>query len=192
MAEGKDLDAEDGKYEDLWQINDHDDEDEDNEAAYKVASSSSSSLGSSSSLSDMADDASSSLTSCSSSSNSTGPLSDLSELMTHLPIKRGLSKFYEGKSQSFTSLSRVTSIEDLPKKETPYRRKIMKLSKSYGGGLDSYKSYTLPKPAISKKASSSLCLASKRVFPAAVTFVAFFDRQVIDSVSVQSLRRVNR
>ncbi|KAL6585094.1 hypothetical protein OROMI_004383 [Orobanche minor] len=32
---------------------------------------------------------------------------------------RGLSKFYQGKSESFTSLSRVGSIEDLAKKATP-------------------------------------------------------------------------
>uniref|UniRef100_A0A5B7BSG3 Oxidative stress 3 n=1 Tax=Davidia involucrata TaxID=16924 RepID=A0A5B7BSG3_DAVIN len=109
---------------------------------------------SSSSSSDMADDASSSSTSYSSSSHSNGSLYDLSDLMAQLPIKRGLSKFYQGKSQSFTSLSRVTSVEDLAKKETPYRRK-MKECKSHGGGLDTYKSFTLPKPTISKKASRS-------------------------------------
>ncbi|CAK9174546.1 unnamed protein product [Ilex paraguariensis] len=109
---------------------------------------------SSSSL-DMADDASSSSSpSSSSSSPSSGPLYDLSELMTQLPIKRGLSKYYQGKSQSYACLSRVKSIEDLAKKEVPYRRK-MKSCKSYAGGLDAYKSYTLPKPIISKKASKS-------------------------------------
>ncbi|KAF5932000.1 hypothetical protein HYC85_028171 [Camellia sinensis] len=123
-----------------WEINGDQEDD-----AYNNGSSSSTSLGdstasngSSVSSSDMADDASSSSPSCSSTSSSNGPLSDLSDLMTQLPIKRGLSKFYDGKSQSFTSLSRVTSIEDLPKKESPYRRK-MKASKSYGGGLDTYK-----------------------------------------------------
>ncbi|KAG2297230.1 hypothetical protein Bca52824_043899 [Brassica carinata] len=50
-----------------------------------------------------------------SSSSSNGPLEDLSDLMSHLPIKRGLSKFYEGKSQSFTSLANVKSLEDLMK-----------------------------------------------------------------------------
>nr|VDC87751.1 unnamed protein product [Brassica oleracea] len=49
-----------------------------------------------------------------SSSSSNGPLEDLSDLMSHLPIK-GLSKFYEGKSQSFTSLANVKSLEDLMK-----------------------------------------------------------------------------
>ncbi|KAI8544519.1 hypothetical protein RHMOL_Rhmol08G0303500 [Rhododendron molle] len=106
------------------------------------------------------DDATSSSTSCSSNStSSSGPLCDLSELMAQLPIKRGLSKFYQGKSQSFTCLSRVKSIEDLPKKEAnPYRtrRKSLKESKSYAGGsVDNYKLYTLPKPVISKKVNIS-------------------------------------
>lgn len=72
--------------------------------------------------------------------------------------RRGLSKFYQGKSQSFTCLSRVKSIEDLPKKEAnPYRtrRKLLKESKSYEGGLGNYKLYTLPKPVISKKVNIS-------------------------------------
>ncbi|XAR50692.1 hypothetical protein NMG60_11005089 [Bertholletia excelsa] len=147
------------KNEDYWAGNNGGDGDDTNDAT-----SSTSSIGSSSSMSDMADDACSSLdshNSSSSSSSSAGPLSDLSDLMTQLPIKRGLSKFYNGKSQSYTCLARVTSVEDLPKKETPYRRK-MNSSKSYAGGLDTYKLYTHPKPAISKKPSrgSTLTLSS--------------------------------
>ncbi|KAJ7969523.1 Oxidative stress 3 [Quillaja saponaria] len=110
---------------------------------------------SSSSSSDLVEDASSSSTSSSSSSfNSNGPLFELTELMAHLPIKRGLSKFYQGKAQSFTSLARVKSIEDLPKKGMPYRKKI-KSCKSYGGGLDSHKSAYTPKATISKNKTSS-------------------------------------
>ncbi|KAI8529605.1 hypothetical protein RHMOL_Rhmol12G0237900 [Rhododendron molle] len=115
--------------------------------------------------SEMVDDATSSSNNSSSSSSS---LDDLSDLMTQLPIKRGLSKFYQGKSQSFTTLSRVTSIEDLPKKEsTLSRRQMIKASKSYAGGLDRCRSYTLiPKPIISKKTSrgslSSLSSPSSR------------------------------
>ncbi|KAI7739954.1 hypothetical protein M8C21_029356 [Ambrosia artemisiifolia] len=108
---------------------------------------------------DTEDDAST-LTSSSSSLNSNGSsVLDLSDLMIQLPIKRGLSKFYQGKSESFTSLARVMSIEDLPKKiKNPYNkmRKIKSNSKSYGGGLDNYKSHTLPKPLISKKVSPFL------------------------------------
>ncbi|XP_075510202.1 protein OXIDATIVE STRESS 3 LIKE 2-like [Primulina tabacum] len=90
----------------------------------------------------------------SSSSNLSGSLYDLSELMVQLPIKRGLSKFYQGRSESFTSLSRVTSVEDLAKKTTPFRKK-MKVSKSCENGLNSYKSYILPKPLISKTKKDS-------------------------------------
>lgn len=114
--------------------------------------------GSTTSSLDMVDDA------CS-SSNSNGPLFELSELLSHLPIKRGLSKYYQGKSQSFTSLSRVASIEDLAKNETRNRRKG-KASKSYANGLDLHKSYTLPKPIIAKKVSRgsmpSLCFPGRR------------------------------
>ncbi|XVF24889.1 hypothetical protein REPUB_Repub13aG0166500 [Reevesia pubescens] len=109
------------------------------------------SQGSTSSSSDMVDDASSS-TSNSSSTNSNGPLYELSELMAQLPIKRGLSQYFQGKSQSFTSLSSVKTIEELAKKETPYRKK-MKACKSYGGGFDAHKLYTLPRATISKKVS---------------------------------------
>ncbi|KAJ6342653.1 hypothetical protein OIU78_010562 [Salix suchowensis] len=122
----------------------------------------SSTNGSTASSLDMVDDDASSC----SSSNSNGPLFELSELLSHLPIKRGLSKYYEGKSQSFTSLSRVASMEDLAKKETGCRRK-MKGSKSYANGLAFHKSYRLPKPVIAKKVSSrgsipSFCFPDKR------------------------------
>ncbi|KAF3450679.1 hypothetical protein FNV43_RR06768 [Rhamnella rubrinervis] len=115
-----------------------------------LGNSTSSNRSTTTSSSDLVDDASS----LSSSSHSNdGPLYELSELMSQLPIKRGLSKYFQGKSQSYTSLSNVRSIEDLAKKETPYQRK-MKACKSYGGGLDAYRSYTLPRPTISKKVVS--------------------------------------
>lgn len=95
------------------------------------------------------------------SSNSAGSLYDLSDLMSQLPIKRGLSKFYQGKSQSFTSLARVGSIEELVKKESAYnRRKSMKGCKINGGSLDNFKLHTLPKPIISKKNSRGLLSSS--------------------------------
>ncbi|KAG8388367.1 hypothetical protein BUALT_Bualt02G0118600 [Buddleja alternifolia] len=76
-------------------------------------------------------------------SNSSRALYDLSEIMAQLPIKRGLSKFYKGKSESYTSLSRVTSIEDLAKRS----RKV----KAF-----------LPKAIISKKSKKGSLLPSKR------------------------------
>ncbi|XP_021741393.1 uncharacterized protein DDB_G0271670-like [Chenopodium quinoa] len=93
----------------------------------------------SSSSSDLMEDATST-----SSSSTDGPLFHLSDLMDKLPIKKGLSKYYSGKSESFTSLASVENLEDLVKRENPYRKK-MKLCRSY---------YS-PKPTISKKVSYS-------------------------------------
>ncbi|KAJ0098734.1 hypothetical protein Patl1_20967 [Pistacia atlantica] len=58
------------------------------------------------------------------------PLQDMSSLLQQLPSKRGLSKHYQGKSQSFTSLKEVTCLEDLAKPENPYNKKL-KSCKSY-------------------------------------------------------------
>lgn len=69
-----------------------------------------------------------------------GPLYELSDLMVHLPLRRGLSKFYQGKSQSFKSLASVKSSEDLQKKVGVYGKKIMKPCKNYS-----------PKPVIAKR-----------------------------------------
>ncbi|KAI0524100.1 hypothetical protein KFK09_003464 [Dendrobium nobile] len=65
----------------------------------------------------MEDDASSS------SSSSFDHLLDLSLLMTNPPIKRGLSQFFQGKSESFSCLSEVSSIEDLAKKNNLYSKR---------------------------------------------------------------------
>ncbi|KAL4367879.1 hypothetical protein GQ457_05G025200 [Hibiscus cannabinus] len=101
-----------------------------------------------SSTSDMVDDASSSSSTC---TNSNGPLYELSQLMAQLPIKRRLSKYFQGKSQSFTCMSGVRSIQQFAKKEGHYERKM--------------KAYTLPRRTISKKVSrnstpAALCFAS--------------------------------
>lgn len=91
-------------------------------------------------------------------------LHDMSSLFQHLPFKRGLSKYYQGKSESFTSLSNVRCLEDLAKPENPYNKKL-KTSRSYGGGLsekidDTHKSSPpkrLHPRLISKKASRGRC-----------------------------------
>ncbi|KAI5059083.1 hypothetical protein GOP47_0025402 [Adiantum capillus-veneris] len=49
-----------------------------------------------------------------------GPLDSLASLCAALPIKRGLSRYFSGKSQSFSSLGRVSSVEELAKPENPY------------------------------------------------------------------------
>jgi len=70
----------------------------------------------------------------SSDSVSPPPSLDMSSLLQQLPIKRGLSKHFQGKSQSFTSLSNVMCLEDLAKPENPYHKRL-KSCKSYGGLL---------------------------------------------------------
>ncbi|KAL6602849.1 hypothetical protein ACP70R_043210 [Stipagrostis hirtigluma subsp. patula] len=53
-----------------------------------------------------------------------GPLYELSMMLDHLPaLRTGLSKYYQGRSQSFTSLADVSCVEDLAKKTTPYIRR---------------------------------------------------------------------
>ncbi|CAN6216572.1 unnamed protein product [Urochloa humidicola] len=53
-----------------------------------------------------------------------GPLYALSTMLEDLPaLRTGLSKYYHGRSQSFTSLADVSCVEDLAKKTTPYIRR---------------------------------------------------------------------
>ncbi|KAM3394321.1 hypothetical protein CQW23_09486 [Capsicum baccatum] len=86
-------------------------------------------------------------------------LQNMSTLLQELPFKRGLSKHYNGKSQSFTSLSNVRSLEDLAKPENPYNKKL-KSCKSYGVFLEGFKSDNNLYPPIRSKSSSTL--GSKR------------------------------
>ncbi|KAI4379383.1 hypothetical protein MLD38_005691 [Melastoma candidum] len=85
--------------------------------------------------SELTQDASSS---SSASSSFSGPLFEFSDLMANLPIKRGLSRYYDGKSQSFTCLGRATSLEDLIKKDyhSPHKKR-MKPCKSYAADIGS-------------------------------------------------------
>ncbi|BAT81317.1 hypothetical protein LR48_Vigan07g080700 [Vigna angularis] len=83
----------------------------------------------SSSDSDSFEEVTSSVSSSTSSSSSadqfaTEPLNDMSSLFQQLPLKRGLSKYYQGKAESFTSLEKVRSLEDLVKPENPYNKKL--------------------------------------------------------------------
>ncbi|WOK98557.1 hypothetical protein Cni_G07269 [Canna indica] len=97
--------------------------------------------------------------------NPNGPVYELSSRVEQLPIKRGLSKYYQGKSQSYTSLSVVSSLKDLPKKENPYYMRKMKTCKSYAGGLDAKKAARPPSSCaslMSKSSSSGLLIYGSR------------------------------
>lgn len=108
-----------------------------------------SNLGNGSSYYSRPDDHSSESSSASSStlqldSEAEGPLYQLSSLLAQLPARRGLSKYYQGKSQSFTSISYATSLQDLGKEITYNKR--MKTCKSYTAGLGmSQRSNHLPR-----------------------------------------------
>jgi hypothetical protein len=66
-----------------------------------------------------------------------------------LLCRRGLSKFFDGKSQSFASLAAVAGLEDLPK---PPLAKRLKTSRSCGVGLkDAHRG---PPSAAGKKQAS--------------------------------------
>ncbi|KAL1335585.1 hypothetical protein HN51_064429 [Arachis hypogaea] len=55
-----------------------------------------------------------------------GPLDTMNDLEQDLPVKKGISKFYSGKSKSFTSLAdaiSVTSVQEIVKPEDPYAKK---------------------------------------------------------------------
>lgn len=63
-----------------------------------------------------------------------GPLDSMAELEDSLPIKRGLSNFFTGKSKSFTCLADVASVKELAKPENPYnkrRRNLLPYSGSW-------------------------------------------------------------
>lgn len=90
--------------------------------------------------------------------HSVDALQNMSTLLQELPFKRGLSKHYNGKSQSFTSLSNVRGLEDMAKPENPYNKKL-KSCKSYGVFLEGFKSDHLQPPI---RSSSSSRLSSKR------------------------------
>ncbi|XP_020228942.1 uncharacterized protein LOC109809925 [Cajanus cajan] len=55
-----------------------------------------------------------------------GPLDTINDLEDDLPVKKGISKFYSGKSKSFTSLADAagaTSMQEIVKPEDPYAKK---------------------------------------------------------------------
>lgn len=58
-------------------------------------------------------------------------LGSLDALEDSLPIKRGLSSHFDGKSKSFSDLSQITNVKDLKKQENPFnkRRRLLIASK---------------------------------------------------------------
>ncbi|CAK9875685.1 unnamed protein product [Sphagnum jensenii] len=103
-----------------------------------------------------------------------GPLHQMSALESSLPIKRpGLSKFFGGKSQSFSSLADVSSVSDLAKPNNPYakRRRMMgPLVNASQTSLDRHRSYpplsrtsvvSFSKKPASNRSTNTLTIALK-------------------------------
>ncbi|EPS73941.1 hypothetical protein M569_00819, partial [Genlisea aurea] len=87
-----------------------------------------------------------------------GPMDSLEDLEEVLPGKRGISKFYCGKSKSFTALSDVglcSSIKDITKPENAYTRKrknLLAFNNYFNKNPNSFQSRL---GGLSKKPSSS-------------------------------------
>ncbi|KAI4307719.1 hypothetical protein L6164_030876 [Bauhinia variegata] len=125
------------------------------------SSSTSSSTSGISSGSSLESDSFEEVTSPCSSSSSADPLSDMSSLFLQLPIKRGLSRHYQGKSQSFTSWANVRSVEDLAKPENPLNKRL-KSCRSYGGGLGDTQKVKSSPNALSRPMSKKGLYSSSR------------------------------
>ncbi|MCO5592068.1 hypothetical protein L7F22_046062 [Adiantum nelumboides] len=85
-----------------------------------------------------------------------GPLDSLASLCAALPIKRGLSRYFSGKSQSFSLLARVSSVGELAKPENPY----VKRRKMAGLGADSMLKHHSYPPRCSSSAGISKRLST--------------------------------
>lgn len=70
--------------------------------------------------------------------------------------RRGLSKFYDGKSKTFASLSNLKSGEELVKREIGCGGR-MKSCKSYGGNLNNNHQKFGPKATIAKRPTKTSC-----------------------------------
>ncbi|KAF3629269.1 protein OXIDATIVE STRESS 3 LIKE 2 [Capsicum chacoense] len=52
-----------------------------------------------------------------------GPLTSLAALEAALPLKRGLSAHYDGKSRTFMNLNEVKSVKEIEKEESPLNKR---------------------------------------------------------------------
>ncbi|XP_010541705.1 PREDICTED: uncharacterized protein LOC104815089 [Tarenaya hassleriana] len=87
-----------------------------------------------------------------------GPLDTMDCLEEVLPIRRGISKFFNGKSKSFTSLAETSSsIKDIRKPENPYSRRRRNLLSHH---LWNHKNHRgISKKPITNTSKSSMGLA---------------------------------
>lgn len=72
-------------------------------------------------------------------------LCSLDALEDSLPIKRGLSTHFEGKSKSFSDLSKVSTLKELQKQENPFNKRRRVLIASKWSRKSSFYSWSNPK-----------------------------------------------
>ncbi|XP_061339342.1 protein OXIDATIVE STRESS 3 LIKE 4-like [Gastrolobium bilobum] len=72
-------------------------------------------------------------------------LGSLDALEDSLPIKRGLSSHFNGKSKSFTDLSQVSTLKELKKQESPFNKRRRVLIASKWSRRSSFYSWSNPK-----------------------------------------------
>ncbi|MCL7050980.1 hypothetical protein MKW94_016419 [Papaver nudicaule] len=83
---------------------------------------------------------------------------NMNELRTNLPQnRRGLSRYYSGKSQSFTCLSDVQSIEDLKKQQAPDQAKKRKKYSSNRNKQGASAASMVPRLPCRRVSSSNHC-----------------------------------
>uniref|UniRef100_A0A2C9W0Y0 Uncharacterized protein n=1 Tax=Manihot esculenta TaxID=3983 RepID=A0A2C9W0Y0_MANES len=72
---------------------------------------------------------------------------NMGSLRNNLPKKRGLSRYYSGKSKSFTCMADVQCLEDLKKKEHPDAKKRKKYSERRELPIPSYPCRRINQPS---------------------------------------------
>ncbi|XP_039071723.1 uncharacterized protein LOC120218903 [Hibiscus syriacus] len=90
-----------------------------------------------------------------------GGLDTMDSLQRVLPVRRGISSFYNGKSKSFTNLAEATSIstvKEIAKPETAYarrRRNLLAMNHAWNKKLKRSSKSTLPLLAVAMSATTS-------------------------------------
>ncbi|CAJ1973817.1 unnamed protein product [Sphenostylis stenocarpa] len=72
-------------------------------------------------------------------------LGSLDAMEDSLPIKRGLSSHFDGKSKSFSDLSQVSALKELQKQESPFNKRRRVLIASKWSRRSSFYSWSNPK-----------------------------------------------
>ncbi|KAL4383146.1 hypothetical protein GQ457_15G000140 [Hibiscus cannabinus] len=95
-------------------------------------------------------------------------LDTMDSLQQVLPMRRGISSFYNGKSKSFTSLAQASSVEEIAKPENAYTRRRRNLL-AINHAWDRRKRLNLKTPIRSSKATLAFLAVAMASIPATTT-----------------------